>query len=55
MSDRKIILAVDDMPESLTIMRTLLQDYFDIRLAKTGKLALNLLENTKVDLIFLDI
>ena len=55
MADRKIVLAVDDMPENLTLMRSILQDFFDIRLAKSGKMALDLLENLKVDLILLDI
>ena len=55
MTERKKILAVDDMPENLTLIRSLLKDFFDVRLAKSGKLALELLENTKVDLILLDI
>jgi len=55
MAERRIVLAVDDMPENLTLMRSMLQDFFDIRLAKSGKMALALLENLKVDLILLDI
>jgi CheY-like chemotaxis protein len=55
MADSKTILAVDDMPENLTAIRTILQDYFDLRLARSAKMALALLENTKVDLILLDI
>ena len=55
MSHKKIVLAVDDMPENLTIMRSMLADYFDVRLAKSSKMALNLLDDLKVHLILLDI
>ena len=55
MNSNKIILAVDDMPENLTLLRSMLKDYFDVRLAKSAKMALSLLENLKVDLILLDI
>ena len=55
MAERKIILVVDDMSENLTLMRSMLEDYFDVRLAKSGRMALSLLEKIKVDLILLDI
>jgi putative two-component system response regulator len=55
MAERKTILAVDDMAENLTTMRTILQEYFDVRLAKTAKMALGLMETVKTDLILLDI
>ena len=55
MPHKKIVLAVDDMPENLTIMRSMLTDYFDVRLAKSSKMALSLLDELKVDLILLDI
>jgi putative two-component system response regulator len=55
MGDRKTILAVDDMSENLTAMRSILHDFFDVRLAKSAKMALTLLQNTKVDMILLDI
>ena len=55
MRKTKIILVVDDMIENLTFLRSMLKDYFDVRLAKSGKIALTLLENLKVDLILLDI
>jgi putative two-component system response regulator len=41
--------------ETLTALRSILQDYFDIRLAKSAKMALALLQNTTVDMILLDI
>jgi putative two-component system response regulator len=55
MADSNIILAVDDMPENLTAIRSILQDYFELRLARSAKMALALLENTSVNLILLDI
>ena len=55
MANQKIVLVVDDMAENLTIMRSLLNNYFDVRLAKSSKLALGLLSNLKVDLVLLDI
>ncbi|AEF85270.1 response regulator receiver modulated metal dependent phosphohydrolase [Treponema primitia ZAS-2] len=55
MAERETILAVDDMPENLTAIRAILQDYFDLRLARSAKMALTLLENTHVDMILLDI
>ena len=55
MDERKIVLAVDDMTENLTLIRTMLEDYFDVRLAKSSNLALSLLKKTHVDLILLDI
>ena len=55
MAEKRKILVVDDMTENLTLMRSMLQDYFDVRLAKSGKMAISLLEEVKVDLILLDI
>jgi response regulator RpfG family c-di-GMP phosphodiesterase len=55
MAERKTILAVDDMAENLTTLRTILQDYFDVRIAKTAKMALSLMETINMDLILLDI
>jgi len=55
MADKKIILAVDDMPENLMQLGTLLESYFDVRLAKSADMAFNVLNKTKVDLILLDI
>ena len=55
MNEKKIILAVDDGPENLKILGTMLEKYFDVRLAKSTDMALNILSRTKVDLILLDI
>jgi putative two-component system response regulator len=54
-SEKKIILAVDDMPENLMLLGSLLEDFFDVRLAKSADMALSLLNTVKVDLILLDI
>jgi len=55
MSEKKIILAVDDMPENLMQLGSLLESYFDVRLARSAEMAFNVLNKTKVDLILLDI
>ncbi|GHV41087.1 hypothetical protein AGMMS49546_16260 [Spirochaetia bacterium] len=52
---KKIILTVDDQPVNLATNKMVLQDYFDVRVAKTGKMALYLLSNITVDLLLLDI
>ena len=54
-SEKKVILAVDDMAVSLTTIRTILQHEYDVRLAKSATLALEMLKQFKVDLILLDI
>jgi putative two-component system response regulator len=52
---KKIILAVDDMAVGLTTMRTILQQEYDVRLAKSASIALEMLQQFKADLILLDI
>ncbi|MDR2110126.1 MAG: response regulator [Spirochaetaceae bacterium] len=52
---KKIILAVDDMPVNLAALRTILQNDFDLRLAKSAHTALTMLNVIRVDLILLDI
>ncbi|MDR2072919.1 MAG: response regulator [Spirochaetaceae bacterium] len=54
-SRKKVILAVDDMALSLTTIRTILSPEYDVRLAKSASLALEMLKQIKVDLILLDI
>ncbi|MDR0731376.1 MAG: response regulator, partial [Treponema sp.] len=56
MTDKKqIILAVDDMPVNLAVIRDILQNDFDMRLSKSARGALALLNSVKVDLILLDV
>jgi putative two-component system response regulator len=52
---KKTILAVDDMSLNLRTIKVTLERYFDVRLAKSGDLALAILGTTLVDLILLDI
>lgn len=54
-SGKKIILAIDDVSLNLLSTKSLLSKYFDVRVAKSGELALFILGSTKVDLILLDI
>jgi putative two-component system response regulator len=53
--EKKIVLAIDDMAVSLTSIRTILQNEYDVRLAKSASMALEMLAQFKVDLILLDI
>jgi putative two-component system response regulator len=55
MAGRKTILAVDDMAENLTTIRSILEEYFDVRLAKSAKAALSLMGTVPISLILLDI
>jgi putative two-component system response regulator len=55
MSDKKVILAVDDVSMNLRTIRVLLEKEFDVRLAKSAELALSMLRKARVDLILLDI
>jgi putative two-component system response regulator len=55
MADKLIILAVDDMSMNLRTIKTILEKKYDIRLAKSGELALGILKNTPVKLVLLDI
>lgn len=52
---KKIILAIDDMSMNLRTMNIALEKFFDVRLAKSGGMALSVLRTTKIDLILLDI
>jgi putative two-component system response regulator len=52
---KKIILVVDDMSLNLRSMKVILEKYYDVRLAKSGELALSVLGSSRVDLILLDI
>jgi CheY-like chemotaxis protein len=52
---KKIILAVDDMPLNLAVIRTIQGGEFDVRLARSPMSALALLNRVKTDLILADI
>jgi putative two-component system response regulator len=55
MGDKKIILAVDDMAMNLRTVKVILEKAYDVRLAKSGEIALDVVKNIKVDLVLLDI
>jgi putative two-component system response regulator len=52
---KKIILVVDDMSLNLRSIKVILEKNYDVRLAKSGEVALSILRNARVDLILLDI
>lgn len=53
--EKKVLLAVDDVSMNLMIIRDTLSPSFSVRVAKSGKLALQILGSVAVDLILLDI
>ncbi|MDR2633776.1 MAG: response regulator [Treponema sp.] len=55
MQERKVILAIDDMSMNLRTIKVLLEKQFDVRLAKSGQMALTIVDCEKVALILLDI
>jgi CheY-like chemotaxis protein/HPt (histidine-containing phosphotransfer) domain-containing protein len=52
---KKTLLAVDDMPASLTTLKTILQDQFNLRLCESVQAAMHTLNREKIDIILLDI
>ncbi|MDR2343591.1 MAG: response regulator [Spirochaetaceae bacterium] len=52
---KNIVLAVDDMPEVLQCINSILQDSYDVRLAVNAASAQEVLKSTNVDLILLDV
>jgi CheY-like chemotaxis protein len=53
--EKKIILVVDDIIPSLNVIGKILEDDFDVCLAKSIEMASIMLKTNKVDLILLDI
>ncbi|GHU43764.1 response regulator [Spirochaetia bacterium] len=53
--DRKTILAIDDSAISLRSVKTVLEDLYSVRMAKTTALASGVLRKEHIDLILLDI
>jgi diguanylate cyclase (GGDEF)-like protein len=52
---KKKILTVDDTPENLDIIKSILVPFYDVKVAKTGALAVQIAEAQQPDLILLDI
>jgi putative two-component system response regulator len=55
MSGKKSVLIIDDDITILTALRKILENDYDISLAKSVEMAWNVLNNTVIDLILLDI
>jgi len=52
---RKTILIVDDTPDNITLLATLLRDRYNTKVATSGATALQIVASGTVDLILLDI
>ena len=53
--EKKMILAVDDALVNLKVIQFALRDEFDVRLAKSGNMALAALDRITPDLVLLDV
>jgi len=53
--NKKVILAVDDAPENLDVVKGLLSPHYTIKAAVNGQMALKIAEKQSPDLILLDI
>lgn len=53
--NKKVILAVDDAPENLDVVKGLLSPHYTIKAAINGPMALKIAEKQAPDLILLDI
>ena len=51
----KVILAIDDNPVILAVIRSILKDQYDVLISKSAPMAMNILKTEKSDLILLDI
>lgn len=52
---KKIILAIDDAAINLMAIKEILKNEYDVRVAKSGELALFILGSVPVDLLLIDI
>jgi response regulator RpfG family c-di-GMP phosphodiesterase len=52
---KKTILVIDDMSEILQAVKAVLEDQYEVRVARSGDLAQSIVHNISVDLILLDI
>ena len=53
--EKKVVLAIDDIPSNLVAIKNILEPLFDVRLVKEGEQALELLKRDTIDLVLLDI
>lgn len=54
-TNRRTILIVDDTPDNITLLSSLLKDKYHTKVAINGATALQIVASSKVDLILLDI
>ena len=54
-TEKATILAVDDTPENLDVVKGLLSDDYIVKAATSGAMALKIIEKQKPDLVLLDI
>ena len=55
MDDKKVILAVDDSPENLDVLKSLLTPAYTVKAAINGVMALKIAEKFLPDVILLDV
>lgn len=53
--DKAVVLVVDDTPENIDVLSSILREKYRVKAAKSGERALKLVEKSKPDLILLDI
>ena len=53
--EKPVVLAVDDTPENLDVVKGILTPEFTVRAATSGKMALKIIEKQQPDIILLDI
>lgn len=51
----KSILVVDDLADNIDILKGILKDHYDVYVAKSGQMALKIIESKAPDLVLLDI
>ena len=54
-NDKKVILAVDDSPENLDVLKSLLTPAFTVKAAINGIMALKIAEKSPPDAVLLDV
>ena len=52
---KRSVLVIDDVSEHLRSVKAILENHYIVRLAKSGELAISILNSTPVDVILLDI
>jgi len=55
MSDKKVVLAIDDNVQQLSEFKTMLVPQYDLRVVKSASEAISILNKSKSDVILLDI